>query len=148
MKIALKNYTTQIKVEKTTGEIEALLASFGAKRIMKDYNENGVLDAISFIIETERGMMPFKMPMKLEKVYAVICQSRIPNRLKTREQAARVGWRIIKDWLHSQLSLIQIEMAKIEEIMLPYMQNNEGKTMFELLEEKGFNLNQIENRVE
>ena len=49
------------------------------------------------------------------------------------------------DWLEAQLALYFLQMVKIEEIFLPYMYNQRtGKTMFQMLEEKGFNL-QIEN---
>src|SRR6266478_5746936 len=42
------------------------------------------------------------------------------------EQAYRVAWRNILDWVQAQMALLEIGMAKIEEVFLPYMQDREG----------------------
>lgn len=144
MKKSIKNYTTSIKVEKTIGEIESILAKFGASKIMKEFDKEGNPESLSFIIATEHGTMPFKLPMRLEKVYSILCKSQIPKKLRSREQAARIGWRILKDWVDSQMALLQIEMAKIEEILLPYVVQKGGKTMYEMIEERGFKYLQLE----
>ena len=54
------------------------------------------------------------------------------------EQAYRVAWRNILDWVEAQMALLEIEMAKIEEIFLPYMVNSIGETFFERMEQRGF----------
>jgi hypothetical protein len=36
--------------------------------------------------------------------------------------------------------MLDTEMVKLEEIFLPYMTNKEGKTYFEIMENKGFAL--------
>ena len=54
------------------------------------------------------------------------------------EQAYRVAWRNILDWVEAQMALLEIEMAKIEEIFLPYMVNSTGETFFERIEQRGF----------
>lgn len=151
--MGILNYTTQIPVEKTIQEIETLLAQSGVSKILKDYDNSGNINSISFIISTEKGELPFKLPMNLRAVMQVI-NNQTGERKKTRygsqrvipqrfyndeEQARRVGWRIIKDWLEAQLALIFLQMVKLEEIFLPYMYNSKSdKTMFEMLEDKGF----------
>ena len=156
----LLNYTTSISVEKTIGEIEKMLSQSGAEKIVKDYDEEGNCTSIGFIINTEKGKLPFKLPMNLNAVMQTINnqtgerrntkygqQRLIPKKFyNDKEQSARVGWRIIRDWLEAQLALYFLQMVKVEEIFLPYMYNeNLGKTMFQMLEEKGFNNMQIEN---
>jgi|GEM_PF-2714325 len=48
------------------------------------------------------------------------------------DQAMRVGWRIIKDWVHSQLSLVHMNYAEPVEIFLPYIYDmKSNKTVFE-----------------
>ena len=54
------------------------------------------------------------------------------------EQARRVGWRIIKDWLEAQMALLELNMVKIQEVFLPYIIGIDGKTIYEKLESKGF----------
>ncbi|MCH8134806.1 MAG: hypothetical protein IIB77_02370, partial [Proteobacteria bacterium] len=65
--------------------------------------------------------------------------SDIPKRLRTREQASRVAWRIIKDWLRAQLAIIETEQAEMVEVFLPYAQHPvTGQTLYEQLEASGF----------
>lgn len=149
----LLNYTTKISVEKTIAEIEKLLAQSSAQKIMKEYDVDGNVESISFVINTEQGMIPFKLPMNAEPVMQTINAQtgeykRSGNRQRRvvpssmyndMDQARRVGWRIIKDWLEAQLALYFLQMVKIEEIFLPYMYSNKhNKTMFQLMQEKNF----------
>jgi len=145
----IKNYTTSISVEKTILEIEKMLAKFGAMKIMKEYNENGEPSRLSFTIMTTHGEMPVKLPVNINGILNVfkvqVSKRKLPNKYWntefSKQQASRVGWRIIKDWLDSQLNLLMIEMVKVEEIFLPYIYNAElKKTVFEMLEERNFNL--------
>jgi hypothetical protein len=99
---ALLNYTTQIDVHKTLGEIQGLLAKAKARRISVDY-ANGEPTGVSFDIDTPMGLQPFRLPMNGEAVFKVLSHGyqsgSVQRRFVSREQAARVGWRIIKDWL-------------------------------------------------
>ena len=54
----------------------------------------------------------------------------------TEEQAEKVAWRILKDWVDAQMALIEIEMVKMEEVFLPYtIIDNFGTTVYERLEQ-------------
>jgi hypothetical protein len=53
-------------------------------------------------------------------------------------QAYRVAWRNILDWVQAQMALLEIGMAKMEEIFLPYMLDAQGRTLFERMEQRGF----------
>lgn len=150
--MGILNYTTQIQVEKTIAEIEKMLAESGAEKIIKEYDGEGGINSISFMISTEKGRLSFKMPMNVKAVMQVINNQTgeyiggynkrrvIPIKFHNdMDQARRVGWRIIKDWLEAQLALFFLQMVKIEEIFLPYMYNEKtNETMFQMLEKKGF----------
>ena len=56
----------------------------------------------------------------------------------TREQAERVAWRILKDWVEAQMALLDIEMVRFEEIFRPYIETSSGQTIYERLEERQF----------
>ena len=47
------------------------------------------------------------------------------------EQAERVAWRIVKDWVEAQMAILESEMVKLDEIFLPYMVNDAGQTLYE-----------------
>lgn len=136
--MSLLNYTTQISAEKTVTEIQQMLSAAKAQQILTDY-QDGVLSAISFRITGPFGMMTFRLPANVDKIYRVLVRDRkITPRLRTMEQASRVAWRIIKDWLAAQLALIKAEMVTLEQVFLPYAQNADGATLFDVLAEGKF----------
>ncbi len=131
--MALKNYTTTIKVEKTIGEIQQILAKHKARAILTEYDENGKVAALSFKIDTAQGMLGIRLPAKQENVLRVLqIQRRNNSAIKaTIEQAERTAWRNIKDWVDAQMALIDTEMVQIDEVFLPYILNNKGQTLYE-----------------
>jgi len=148
----LKNFSTSISIEKTISEIEKMLSAFGASKIMKEYDEFGIPFRLSFIMHTQKGEIPVKLPTNVQKIKEVfkfqVSEGYLPKKFWetewSNEQAGRVAWRIIKDWLDAQLTLLGIEMVRIEELFLPYIYNAKlGKTMFELIEQNGFNIEQL-----
>lgn len=145
--MAVKNITSEIAPEKTIMDIEKILSQFGAKAILKEY-EGEMVTAISFyILAPNSEKIPFKLPMKLEKARAVVEKAVEEGKLPLRfndepyrtEKGLIVGWRIIKDWIHAQLSLAEIEYADAVEIFLPYAWNPvTEKTFYEEIEAKKF----------
>lgn len=60
----------------------------------------------------------------------------VPNALKNEDQARRVAWRIIKDWVEAQMAIIQSGTAEMAEVFLPYVVHPEtGLTLFEEFKE-------------
>jgi hypothetical protein len=55
---------------------------------------------------------------------------RIRRAYGTPEHAARVAWRVIKDWLEAQLALIDARMAALDQVMLPYLLVDEDRTLY------------------
>ena len=136
--MAILNYTTTVDAFKTVSEIEYILMKHGAKSIMKNY-ENGSVTGLSFLVDTGAQQIPVRLPAKVDACLAVLRKEKRENPRKqvkdTREQAERVAWRILKDWVEAQMALLDIEMVKFEEIFLPYIEV-QGQTVFEKLEEK------------
>ena len=139
--MAILNYTTSITTEKTAGEIQRRLANAKAQSILFEYDPDAVMCAISFRILTPHGVISFRLPTNTDGVYSVLCSdSCVPKKLRTKEQAARVAWRILKDWVEAQLAIVDAEMAQLTEVFLPYAQNNQGVTVFKSLENGGFKM--------
>lgn len=141
--MAVKNITSTIKTEKTIMELEQLLIRFGAKGILKEYKGTQI-DSIAFYLEQNNRKIPFKLPMNLERARRVIekavDEKKLPSKFKQEpyrtEKAQIVGWRIIKDWIHAQISILEIEFAEPIEILLPYAYDlNKKKTFFEKIKE-------------
>ena len=134
----IKNYTTSIPSARTQYEIEQLLISQGATMIIKNYRGDGKVEALIFKYK-ERG---FKLPAQIDKTMALL--NDIPTwsnkpRNEREDQAERISWRVIKDWIESQFALIQIGQAEFEQVMLPYMWNG-SETLYDRLKQTDFML--------
>ncbi len=143
----IKNYTTTIDAFKTASEIEKMLVEHGALSIMKTY-ENGQISGISFMIDTGTQTIPVRLPAKIEECLDVMKKEKQQNpkaQIKlTKDQARKVAWRILKDWVDVQLALLDMKMVSFEEIFLSYIETQDGKTIYEKLEERKFCLEQKE----
>jgi hypothetical protein len=131
----LKNYTTSVPASKSIAEVETLLVKFGASDIMKSYMSDGTTTALLFKIK-ETG---YKLPINVEGVKMILTPKRTRHTtnyaVNLRERANRVAWRVLKDWLHAQLSIIASGQAEPEQVLLPYAFNGQ-KTMYELIKDK------------
>ena len=137
--MAIKNFTTDVPVNRTVSEIHLMLADHGAKRILFDYGDDGKVNAISFTISTPYGEQAIKLPANAERVRAVLHEQKnsTKNRSRTpiddsQEQADRVAWRIVKDWLAAQLAILETEMVTVQQVFLPDFINNKGETLYEV----------------
>lgn len=122
------NYTTTVNVFKTLGEIQMQLVKHGAKKIMQDYDDDGRITALSFLVDTPTGPRGIRLPANVDAVHGVLTRQRIKC---DREQAERVAWRIVKDWVEAQMAILESEMVQMDEIFLPYMVDRAGQTMFQ-----------------
>lgn len=139
----LLNYTTTISVEKTVAEIYGMLARAKISQIRSDYDGAGNVTSIAFTINTSHGIIPFCLPINVKAACAVINKQayarEIPRKyLNDVEQGRRVAWRILRQWLEAQLAIVSLDMAKIEEVFLPYAQGNDGKTLYEAMRDGHF----------
>jgi hypothetical protein len=53
-------------------------------------------------------------------------------RYREHDQAERVAWRIVKDWIAAQLAIVETGMTSLDQVMFPYMLDNDGATLYEL----------------
>jgi len=113
------NYTTKIDANQTVGEIQRLLAQKNVKEIMVKY-DNGFPSALMFSVCFGNEMLSYKLPCKWEKVHKILQIEAKTSAQKTRTHALNVAWRVIKDWVESQIALIETEMVDMSEVFLPY----------------------------
>lgn len=124
----IMNYTTKVDVFATLGEIQGQLVKHGAKKIMQDYDNDGHITALSFLIDTPNGPRGVKLPANVDAVLAVLTKQKVKC---DRDKAERVAWRIVKDWVAAQMAILESEMVQMDEIFLPYMLNDKGETLFQ-----------------
>lgn len=124
----LLNYTTKVDVYTTLGAIQGQLVKHGARKIMQDYDDAGRISALSFLIDTPTGARGIRLPANVDAVHKVLEKQKVRC---DREQAERVAWRIVKDWVEAQMAILESEMVQMDEIFLPYMIGAGGQTLFE-----------------
>lgn len=146
----IANYTTQVSAMKSVGEIQGMLVAHKARAIIIEYKD-GQPSALSFVIPVKEGEVPFRLPANVDKVTTLLLKlrSRKPERwqsdyeqkmAKITEQANRVAWRVLKDWVRAQMAIIETEMVKPEEVFLPYLIMPNKKSLYESIQDKGFYL--------
>lgn len=131
------NYTTSISVDKTVAEIQQILSQCGDISVLTSY-DRGIPSSISFRIEAHGGTLSFLLPAKIDNVLAILKSCAISKPLKTREQAARVAWRIIKDWVEAQVALVRAEQVELAEAFFPFVQLPSGETLYGASKLQGF----------
>jgi tRNA nucleotidyltransferase/poly(A) polymerase len=135
MKKLIKNYTTTISVERTIAEIQKLLAENGARGIATEYDENGHIKDVFFKIIIDEKELPYRLPVKTDKVVIALQQEGLKSYTKNSEA---IAWRICKTWLEAQITLINLQQAKIDEIFLPYLVMPNQKSLYEHVKENQY----------
>jgi hypothetical protein len=129
----IANRNTTVSAQKTVGEIQLMLASAGVSGTLIEYGPDAIPARIAFQIACNEQKLSFKLPCNWQGVLNALKRERggISKSLLTPEHAQRVAWRIIKDWLRAQLSLIEAGTSTIQEVMLPWAITTDGTTVSE-----------------
>ena len=138
MMTAVANYTTKIKCSKTVGEIQEMLAEHGAETVNIEYR-NRFPSAVSFSILVNNQPVAFRLPVDPDAVMVRMeIADSVPARLCSLDQARRVAWRNVRQWLMAQLQFIADGQVTFAQAMLPYGIAPNGRTVYELFQEQQF----------
>jgi hypothetical protein len=112
--------------------MQDLLGRSGASAVALVYADRKPV-GMSFSLTTPSGPRTFNLPVDVPAVQKLLtAQKREYARVDDRPaQAERVAWRIVKDWLAAQLTLIDAQMATLDEVMLPYLVTSPNRTLRE-----------------
>jgi hypothetical protein len=125
--MAIKNYTSDKPLAKIFAELQQTLAAHGAKQISYEYGGDGKVQGVAFAVKIHDQLIRVKLPARIEQAQAVlkrqwdegmISHKRGRENTYGYEQAYRVAWRNILDWVQAQMALLEIGMAKMEEVLL------------------------------
>lgn len=142
----LLNYTTSLAAKRTASECVELLAEAGADAVACQYAERQPV-GLSFRLTTPEGPRDFTLPVNVDGVHRMLVKANKAGEFRkdgyrvsaydTREHAANVAWRVVRDWVEAQLAIIAAEMATLDEVMLPYLQIAPGLTLWEEIQARG-----------
>lgn len=135
--MAILNYTTSIESEKTIAEIQKCLVKHGAHKIVTDYVA-GIPCSVTFALTINGNMVAFSLPANYSGVLRAMKNDRkVPNSKCTEEQAQRVAWRIVKDWVEAQMAIVEAQLADVAEVFLPYAITQSGTTLYKHIQDSG-----------
>ena len=139
--MAIKNYTSEVSIEKSMANIEKYLVSAGARNIMKEYNDLGACTSISFAIISNGSTIVFNIPSRLDliskKMMAKYIRPTDKSHALVREQAGRTAWKIISDWVEIQVTMIMLDQAEMKQLFLAYMYDGK-ETFYDKFERSDF----------
>jgi hypothetical protein len=130
-------YTTVVPVSRTVAEITTMLGEHGADAIGITYADKRPT-GINFLLPTPTGQSAFALPVNAAGTLRLLRstkESSVRPKHRTPEQAERVAWRVVRQWLEAQLALVDAQIASLDQIMLPYRQVD-GRSVYELVTEQ------------
>lgn len=136
------NYTTKIDAWKTVNEIQQILAKHKVSHFSIK-NQGSFPVALSFTIDYKGQPLNYLLPCNHGGVLNCLKKDiKVPHHSKNEEQSLRTSWRILKDWVESQLAIVEAELVTIPEVFMPYLViNAAGETLsHRMLEEDGIKL--------
>jgi len=136
----IANYSTSVEAIKSVGEIQGMLVAHGARSILMNYNDDGIVESLSFVIRTPHGDMPIRLPVDAGAVLKVLEKQGAPPRYANYPQAVRIAWRVAKDWVRAQMAYLETEMVRMEQVFLPYMVGKDNRTLYETMVDHKFYL--------
>lgn len=137
----LLNYTTTIGVNRTVAEMQAMLVRAGATAVTLHYDGFGHTTGITFAVSTKYGPQQFTLSVDTKAVGKILAEMRsrpynFADRMKlVAAQAERTAWRVARSWLEAQLAMVEIGLASLDQIMLPYMHVGPQKTLYAAYQE-------------
>ena len=131
------NYSTKVPAQRTIAEIAAMLVRQGADAIATTYTDQ-LPTGLSFKLSTPHGPRAFSLPVDIDAVNRLLIAQeqsgemrKSAGKLTSRDHAASVAWRVLKDWVAAQLAIIEAQMATLDQVMLPYLHVDGELTLYE-----------------
>ncbi len=143
--MAILNYSTSISCEKTISEIQKCLVRHGAIKIITDYTGE-TPTAVTFCLKMDNNLVAFSLPANYDGVLkAMDKDKKVPRKFINKEQALKVSWRIIKDWIEAQCAIVEAKLVDITEVFLPYAITKNGNTLYKEIQSTGLLMLQSNN---
>jgi len=122
----IKNYTTEVPASRSIQEIQDALVKHGATGILLEYEKGtGRIAALKFLLPFKETALGFKLPVEWRRFRAVLLEQRV-RRAQDDDVAYRIAWRVIRDWVLSQLALYETQMVEMAQVFLPYAVTKDG----------------------
>lgn len=141
---------TQISPSKSVQEIIEEITLRGATQVRQDYGPNKTLLGLYFTLEVNGVHLPVELPARIEPMKILLKREMGPkqrqNEEKIADMATRIVWRQLAAWVKSQMALVDLQIAKPEEVFLPYIMVAPGKTIYNVISAAGFSMRALKGK--
>ena len=145
---------TSVKAERSVSEIIAEIACRGATQGRQDFDSNGLLRGLAFLITLPDGkQVPVELPARVEAMKNRIYRDLGPRQRdqwkqdgRLDEAAYRICWRQLSAWVKAQMALVDLDMVRPEEIFLPFVSVAPGRSVYQVIAERGFELKALKGK--
>lgn len=133
-------FSTGVPADQTAGECMSVLAQHGAEEVTISWDKaTRQPSGLRFVIETTWGPQRYALPVKVEATASRLALAHRDGKITAKftgpEHARKVAWRVLKAWLLTQVEFIELGFAELPEIMLPWMETNDGRTVWATVQE-------------
>lgn len=126
----LKNYTTRVSAHQSIKEIEKALVQYGATGIAYEFEAEGKIGRLMFMLTINRQSVSFSLPVNWRLFQVVLKEQKIRHWQDT-DYVYRVAWRCLRDWVLAQLALYETAMVELPQVFLPFATDKTGRTLYE-----------------
>ena len=132
-------FSTKVPASQTAQECMALLAKHGAMEATISWGSDREPTGLRFTIEGALGPLQYSLPVKVnatsKRLTRAYRDGKIPLRYAGPDQARKVAWRVLLGWLTAQVEFIELGVAELPEVMLPWMHTQGGQTVWTAYQE-------------
>lgn len=145
----IKYASTTVAPTKSAGEIQDLVRRYGGTRCEVRWDGAGRVYGVRFAIRHERfGEIPVRLTAKTDRIFEILQKQRrsVYDRRKKeavdRDQAYRIAWRQLKDFVEQALLAVETGLFPLHEAFMAAVETEdpetgESVTWGELLERHG-----------
>lgn len=145
----IKYASTTVAPTKSAGEIQDLVRKYGGTRCEVRWDGTGRVYGVRFAIRHERfGEIPVRLMAKTDRIFEILQKQRrsVYDRRKKeavdRDQAYRIAWRQLKDFVEQALLAVETGLFPLHEAFMAAVETEdpatgETVTFGELLERHG-----------
>lgn len=135
----IKYQGTTVEATKSAQELCGLVQKYGGTRFEMQWKD-GLLSGVRFALKHEKlGQIPVRLEARITKIEDLLYRLTSMSREKSKEQAYRIAWRQLKDFVEQQLLAIETGLFPVHEVFMAQVEtrdpvSGELVTMGDLLE--------------
>lgn len=119
------------------GKVQECLVFHGAAGIKTMYDDEKRISSITFGLKHKSSIISFTIPCEWRKTQKVLQEQGV-TRGDDDDFAYRVAWANIMDWVLAQMAFYQTNKVEIPQLLLAFVQDGNGNTLYEMLEQRHF----------